>query len=359
MAGNFLYTIDWGDGVIETNVPGTAVLEREHTYATLGAKVIKATVREAVNGTNSAQATFSVNVSPVSEIDGALIVSGTSSSDRIVIQPGGTGVSVRINNKLVPTPPFSTKIVVLGLAGADTVTVSGSIGAPVEIYGGEGSDYLTGGGGDDLIDGGNGHDRLYGGKGDDNLVGGAGNDSLYGGAGNDTLDGGLDKDLVQGDAGDDTALGGDGDDRVLGVTGNDYLSGDEGNDRVEGGAGDDLLLGRTGGDRLYGGTGNDVLLGGSESDTLYGGTGDDLLAGDTTTNDEDEFALAFIWSTWSAGAINAVPDLEAEFNDGTIPDNDGFDILYGEGGSDWLLHFISDTLKIPGSTDVKQLLPTV
>jgi Ca2+-binding RTX toxin-like protein len=143
----------------------------------------------------------------------------------------------------------------------------------------------------------------------------------------------------------------------VGGIGNDWLSGDNGNDRLEGGAGDDLLLGRAGGDLLYGGAGNDVLLAGADSDTLYGGTGDDLLAGDTTTNDLSQATLAAIWATWSSGGSTAIPALAANFNSSTIPVNDGFDILYGESGSDWLLHFLSDTIKNSTSSDTKQLLP--
>ncbi|WP_136661282.1 calcium-binding protein, partial [Nitratireductor sp. XY-223] len=98
------------------------------------------------------------------------------------------------------------------------------------IYGGDGDDRLTGGGGDDKIFGGDGNDRLTGGGGDDKIFGGDGDDTLYGGrvvvfrrvaesaatqsetthyfsgSGGDTLEGGK---------GNDTLHGGDGSDRFV------------------------------------------------------------------------------------------------------------------------------------------------
>ncbi|MDD9857673.1 MAG: calcium-binding protein, partial [Gammaproteobacteria bacterium] len=72
---------------------------------------------------------------------------------------------------------------------------------------------------------------------------------LFGGDGTDTLDGGL---------GDDVLFGGTGDDRLEGNRGNDYLMGNFGDDVLFGGEGDDYLNGLVGDDALYGGDGSDT-----------------------------------------------------------------------------------------------------
>ncbi|WP_017397797.1 cadherin-like domain-containing protein, partial [Acinetobacter lwoffii] len=111
------------------------------------------------------------------------------------------------------------------------------------------------------IDGGEGSDTISGSGGNDYLVGGEGNDILHGGAGNDYLLGG---------SGDDTLNGNDGNDTLLGGVGNDILNGGAGNDILDGGAGNDIL---------NGGAGNDILTGGLGIDTLIYNV---LTAGDAT-----------------------------------------------------------------------------
>lgn len=73
--------------------------------------------------------------------------------------------------------------------GADTL-VAKTVSATT-LYGGNGNDSMTGGGGADRLYGELGNDILRGGAGNDTIVGGDGNDILYGGLGNDTLTGGL------------------------------------------------------------------------------------------------------------------------------------------------------------------------
>jgi Ca2+-binding RTX toxin-like protein len=111
------------------------------------------------------------------------------------------------------------------------------------------------------IDGGEGSDTISGSGGNDYLVGGEGNDILHGDAGNDYL---------LGDSGDDTLNGNDGNDTLLGGAGNDTLNGGDGNDILNGGAGNDIL---------NGGAGNDILTGGLGVDTLIYNV---LTAGDAT-----------------------------------------------------------------------------
>ncbi|MGE4404576.1 calcium-binding protein [Pseudomonas sp.] len=73
-----------------------------------------------------------------------------------------------------------------------------------------------------MLEGGDGTDRLYGGDGNDSLAGELGTDYLYGGNGNDVL------------------LGGEGADNLYGEAGNDILEGGVGNDSLSGGTGSDI-----------------------------------------------------------------------------------------------------------------------
>ena len=76
------------------------------------------------------------------------------------------------------------------------------------IDGGEGSDLIWGGRGDDLLAGGSGHDLIWGGEGADILLGGDGNDLLWGDGGYNFLIGGDGHDLLFGGQLGDILLGG-------------------------------------------------------------------------------------------------------------------------------------------------------
>ena len=123
---------------------------------------------------------------------------------------------------------------------------------PIEIFGNDIANTISGG---------KAADTIHGAGGNDSIVGNAGNDELYGDAGKDTLDGGAGADFLSGDASNDDLLGGAGNDTLSGGKGNDYLSGDKGNDSLWGGAGDDTLWGGDGSDIfLYkNGEGNDII----------------------------------------------------------------------------------------------------
>lgn len=77
------------------------------------------------------------------------------------------------------------------LSGDGTDYLSGGKGDDVLLGGDNGfhciPEVLKGGKGDDWLDGGAGNDILRGGKGDDVLIGGSGSDLLFGGKGNDTF----------------------------------------------------------------------------------------------------------------------------------------------------------------------------
>jgi Ca2+-binding RTX toxin-like protein len=190
--------------------------------------------------------------------------------------------------------------------GDDEVTISGLVPltVPVRIAGGDGSDRLIGGRGDDVIDGGDGPDHLIGHSGADALVSSFGPDVLAGGSGADLL-------VSAGACAGDSLRGGDGTDsasfaRVIagvvrarigaravnlsrirdglhcapvriqasvenleGSPGADILIGDAGRNNLIGRGGADTLIGRAGRDRLVGGGKADALIGGKDPDLLY------------------------------------------------------------------------------------------
>jgi Ca2+-binding RTX toxin-like protein len=235
---------------------------------------------------------------------GSLIVSGTSNSDVIVIDPNPMAPSqlrVRVNYKTVALKEKANvqRILASGLGGNDTITVNALLEVPAELHGNGGSD------------------RLYGGGDVDQLFGESGDDFLYGRAGSD------------------------------------YLNGGAGNDRVEGGAGNDLVLGGIGSDKLFGDYGNDILIGGLGGDSLDGGTEDDILIGGITNHDANSAALLKILSEWilptsASQRINHLK-LGGGLNNpffltlgGTVKADGAIDRLTSGPGFDWLLRSNTD-----------------
>ncbi|MGP6086703.1 DUF4214 domain-containing protein [Antarctobacter jejuensis] len=90
-------------------------------------------------------------------------------------------------------------------------------------------------------EGGNASERLVGGVGQDVVLGRSGNDTIMTGEGDDTLKGGHGNDVLWGGSGDDSLSSGLGDDRLYGGSGNDILSVGDGNKIIDGGAGYDRL----------------------------------------------------------------------------------------------------------------------
>jgi Ca2+-binding RTX toxin-like protein len=121
------------------------------------------------------------------------VVGGTTGTDTIQLKkiPGNGGsAEVRLNGSKL-TFNGVDRVVVYGQAGNDVIEANENVSAPVELYGGDGNDILTGGNGTDILDGGNGNDILDGADGRDILIGGLGADILNGDDGDDILIGGV------------------------------------------------------------------------------------------------------------------------------------------------------------------------
>jgi Ca2+-binding RTX toxin-like protein len=80
-----------------------------------------------------------------------------------------------------------SRIVVYGGPGNDTIQIDSRITIPAWLFGGDGNDTLTPGGGPSLVLGGGANDTLRGGNGRSILIGGRGSDLLQGGKGDAIL----------------------------------------------------------------------------------------------------------------------------------------------------------------------------
>jgi hypothetical protein len=368
---------------VTTNTNGDASFTATFNLAVDTSRTITATVTDAVGNTSefsAAQAvgeglptcdieTLNASGDPgtaVSEDDAdnsgtnVLLVTGTSRSDVIVIEPrpgDQLQVRVKINGHVAGFFDSSDvqRIVVFGLAGNDKIVVSAGLDQSATIFGDNGNDVIVAGSGDSQIAGGSGNDKIVGGAGDDTLCGDNGNDVIAGGGGSDTLFGEAGNDVLNGGVGDDLLLGGDGNDTLDGAVGNDHLYGQAGNDTLIGGLGNNILVGGDGNDKLVARFGRNILIGGNGKDKLYGNAGDDILIAGATAHDEDDAALQAILDEWISG--NSYDDRVDNirngggangafvFDDTTVLDDGAADILIGGGGRDWFWAGVNDKIK--------------
>lgn len=262
----------------------------------------------------------------------------------------------------------------------------------IEIFGSNGVNILTGGGGNETILAFAGNDTLRGGGGNDLLDGGLGNDVMEGGAGNDRL--------VVDNAGDVVVeLAGEGFDQVyakvsyivpsgahveqlfgftisaqdVDLTGNDFsteIRGTLGVNILTGGASADVLLAYAGNDMLNGNGGNDYLDGGAGSDAMNGGAGDDTYVVDNALDVVTEansagFDIVYATTTFTLTANSEVERLSVldhlqttaislTGSDRTrdVYGNNGANVLTGGAASNVLLGFAgNDTLNGLGGDD--------
>ena len=288
--------------------------------------------------------------------DTALVITGGSGADFIMVQRLGSQIRVLRNGQNIGTFASADvdRIVVFGQNGNDFISVMSSVTQPTLLLGGAGNDVLIGASGADEIAGADGNDTMFGLGGNDIICGGGGNDSVVGGAGDDLLGGDAGNDRVMGDADNDRVLGGEGNDLVSGGTGDDLVLGQEGNDTANGDAGNDVVVGGGGNDRLSGGAGLDILIGGLGNDFLLGDADDDILIGSETDFDAADVALLALMAEWSSGGTyeDRVNNLRAgggangtfALDATTVSDDERPDTLLGLGGRDWFLAGSRDRL---------------
>lgn len=183
---------DFGDGTQIPFQPSTnpGALNPSHTYSSLGARTVTMTVRDDDLGQDVETKLIIVVVAAVLPDPGgsgtALMVGGGDASEMLLLTDvGGGAINVMMNLVDVGTYSPTTRLIVTGGAGNDTIVVGSSLPALID-----------GGGGDDLLMGGGGPDILLGGPGDDLLVGGGGRDLLIGGVGADRIVGSSDDDIL-------------------------------------------------------------------------------------------------------------------------------------------------------------------
>ncbi|MEM9101026.1 MAG: calcium-binding protein [Pseudomonadota bacterium] len=279
-----------------------------------------------------------------------------------------------------------------GLAGDDNIT-AGNIGG--FYIGGQGSDVLTGGLGNDFIWGGDNwqnrqnflnqsqslfdfyNENLQETVGDSNrIVGGAGNDVISAGAFDDFVRGGEDNDIVFGETGSDILYGEAGNDTVLGDSrsafsinvangevirsayfeffndiDNSVVASTDFDDVINGGAGNDSLYGERGNDFILAETGNDVIQG----DRVYTYSSANLITNLSENATQAAFTLSgqfhgddviyagvgndTVLGNGGNDTIYAGADNDFVLGDDHVTDEQyhGNDILYGEGGDDTLI----------------------
>ena len=298
-----------------------------------------------------------------------------------------------ITTVLGSTAANGPRFTLYGRDGNDRLVGSNHLGGD-ELHGGEGDDWLEGGGGSDRLIGGPGADWLDGGgrtdtadygtagagvtlslalggtggdaagdhfvgiedllgsafddgiTGDDlpnHLVGGGGNDTLLGAGGNDRLEGGEGRNELRGEAGDDVITGGPLFDVLDGGDGNDTLRGTGGQTDMRGGPGNDRLEGSlASGNAMEGGPGNDTLLGGDFADSLldtFGG--DDLMRGGGGGDTLVDYAginelFGEAGNDWIVSASTQGSMLDGGEGDDTLFSNGGGNRLFGGPGDDRL-----------------------
>jgi uncharacterized repeat protein (TIGR01451 family) len=141
--------------------------------------------------TSVSESCASLNASPADPSKQDLVVTGSSKSDTILVEPASGGkVSVKLNGKSLGSFNPTRNIVVYGRAGDDCITISPELYKTAILFGGSGDDKLTAGAGNSVLSGGDGEDQLIAGAGRNILIGGKGENTLEGTQGENLLIGG-------------------------------------------------------------------------------------------------------------------------------------------------------------------------
>jgi protocatechuate 3,4-dioxygenase beta subunit len=133
---------------------------------------------------NLAELTAQIIADPFDPEKTALMVAGSSASDRLSVSCGNRGAMfAQINGER--SGPFEPTghVLVFGYEGSDRLILERCVTLPAQLDGGEGDDLLIGGRAADDMLGGAGNDRMKGRGGDDSMDGSDGDDRMRGGRG--------------------------------------------------------------------------------------------------------------------------------------------------------------------------------
>jgi Ca2+-binding RTX toxin-like protein len=268
---------------------------------------------------------------------GKLLVSGSSSADRIILQSVDAASILLISlqkfkhigaTTRIPLDSLSRIIIHAG-GGDDFISLQG-LALPQQIR---------------LI--------IHGDSGEDTIRGSPHPDTIFGGRGNDLINGDLDRDELDGGRGDDTLMGHFGNDLLFGGAGDDYLSGMNGLDTLIGDDPDRHFAGSTNPFR-HGDRGADVFDGGAGEDWVYyGGRGENLrISADGKANDgraeEGDNVLPNVEDIDGGRGDDHISALF--IGEGFLSGGDGDDTLVGGGGQYLSGQFGNDLLIMKGSS---------
>ena len=189
--------VNWGDGtesdLVVSGINGSGTFEANHRYHSGGSYTVTITLVD--NDGGKTTTTINLNISGTHLIDGTLHIMGTNNDDIIIIRPSQLDqiiVYSRSSGRNIqePFPANINRIVVNLFDGNDRFYTFGLDPIPIDVYGGNGNDFIRGTSGTNVLFGGDGRDLLFGVGGDDILIGGNGMDFLFGGNGRDILIGG-------------------------------------------------------------------------------------------------------------------------------------------------------------------------
>jgi len=229
-----------------------------------------------------------------------------------------------------------------GSAFSDVITTGGGLGHWVSTQGGD--DLVVGGDGRDFIrTGGNGvsatvsdNDIAYGGENSDVLMGGAGDDQLWGDFDNGTND----TTAADSDTRGDWLSGEIGDDTLTGSRRSDVMFGGAGADLIKGGAGADLMLGDAQYAPFSRAVGLPYALGITQSFVWQDARGEmvRLSAGGYALDPivvPSGNAFSWTWSPTASGdyTLQSPAGLVVERR---VSSNGGADVMYGGAGNDWM-----------------------
>ncbi len=207
---SFKYTIDWGDGLVETPIAKSG-LKISHTYSVAGTWTLSVMVE--LNQNVSSLVSRNVVVTQTRTQAGILYIGstflGADTYELVPTDAAGTRLSVKLSGTPVANNLKPTRVVIFAGHGNDTVTVNTArigtktvpLKVPLTVHAGDGNDVVT-------LSGSAAANLLNGDAGNDILVGGSGADTINGLAGRDILIGGLGRDLLRGGDGDDVLIAG-------------------------------------------------------------------------------------------------------------------------------------------------------